>query len=153
VVDKVKSIYLFILCGREILSGLIVDTLLRRSRSFRETALFRFKRGDYDLVCFDVEQSLQLKIKALLYKFFGLETRVHGIRQHLSILYRELSRSNAGRELTDLVEEFMRDNRDLIYIVDISYSDARYSFIEYDVEDARKCLELLDKLDKLLDYI
>ncbi len=135
------------------MSGISVNTLFRRSESFRNTAYYRFKHGDYDLVCFDVEQSLQLRVKALLLELFELESRVHGVRSNLSILYKEVKNSSIKPGLLDVLRNFLDKYRDELYFIDTSHSDTRYGFIEYSRKDAIKCLEVMEELIKLLDRV
>lgn len=44
------------------------EKLLSRSRKFADAAEFHFMRGDYDLSVFNIEQALQLFLKAMLLK-------------------------------------------------------------------------------------
>ncbi len=126
---------------------------MRRARSYLRTAKLRIEWGDYDLACLDVEQALQLYLKAVLVELFGTETRVHGVLEHLAILRRELATAGYGRLATRL-SDMVRGNRSIIDLLDESYIGARYTVsIEYTREDALKALEFADKLVRLLEEI
>jgi len=43
-----------------------IEKLLERSKKFKDAAEFHFSRGDFDLTVFNIEQSLQLFLKAKL---------------------------------------------------------------------------------------
>ena len=135
------------------MSGILVRELVRRARSYLRSARLRIEWGDYDLACLDVEQALQLYLKAVLIELFGIETRVHGVLEHLAILRRELA--NAGfSELASMLSDVTRENRDIIDLLDDSYIGARYTVdINYTVEHARRALDFAEKLIKILDEI
>ncbi len=121
------------------------DKLKRRALSFLKSAKVRMEWGDYDLVCFDAEQAVQLYLKALLYKLFGLRTRTHGTLEHLGMLRRELGEE--GRWVSDLVRR-LRDGIDLL---DESYVEGRYGEeSEYTEEMAELCLKTAEEIIRRL---
>jgi HEPN domain-containing protein/predicted nucleotidyltransferase len=135
------------------LSGEAVREMLRRAGSFLRSAALRIDWGDYDLACYDVEQALQLYLKAVLLELFGVETRAHGVLEHLSILRRELAKAGHN-DLVSRLSDLVRDNRVLIDLIDTSYIEARYSAgVSYAREDAKASLDFAEKLAKLLEEV
>ncbi len=63
-----------------------IRKLKERSRKFKDAAEFHFSRGDYDLAAFNLEQSLQLLLKAKLLEG-GVEfPKIHGLRRFFLML-------------------------------------------------------------------
>ncbi len=55
--------------------------LSSRAEEFLEQARFAYGRGYYDLVMFNVERFMQLKLKSLLYSLVGDYPRTHRLIQ------------------------------------------------------------------------
>ena len=100
--------------------GELVRVMYRRARSFLRSARVRADWGDLDLALLDVEQALQLYLKALLLELFGVRTRMHGVLERLSILSRELVGAGFEALATEL-SNFIRENRQLIDLIDESW--------------------------------
>ncbi|RLE86639.1 MAG: hypothetical protein DRN04_19190 [Thermoprotei archaeon] len=74
----------------------IVDQLRRRSRVFYEYARIAFEKGDYDLSIFMYEQSIQLRLKALLLRLLGFMLRGRSVRELLGVLSKTLKELGRG---------------------------------------------------------
>ncbi|MEM1618988.1 MAG: HEPN domain-containing protein, partial [Desulfurococcaceae archaeon] len=103
------------------------------------------ERGDYDLVLFHVEQAIQLYAKYLLYRKLGDFPKTHSI---VSLL-RDLSRIYESREL----ESFVNSRIELLYLLEESYITSRYIPREYDLEIAKRALELGKKLLEVFKWL
>lgn len=66
-----------------------IEKFLERSRKFKDAAEFHFSRGDYDLSAFNLEQSLQLFLKAKLLEK-GLEFPKTLTLRKLFLMLREI---------------------------------------------------------------
>lgn len=132
--------------------GDIVNTLIRRSKSFLKSAELKIQWGDYDLALFDLEQAFQLYLKAVLIELFGIRSRVHGVLEHLGMLRKEVA--SAGFEkLSSELSDFVRANRTIIDELDEAYVSSRYEVEEVSVEEALRAyafaLKAIDLLEKI----
>ncbi len=134
------------------MSGEYVELLKHRSEIFKREALRLLDEGEYDLSLFFIEQSVQLAIKATIYKLFGIKPRVHSIRQLLGILAESL-REAGELQLADEIRAFIASNRDTLVLLEDSYTAARYGYIGSTREDVDEALRVLDKLYELLEKI
>ena len=132
--------------------GDLVNALLRRSKSFLKSAEYRIEWGDCDLALFDLEQSLQLYLKAILLELFGVRTRVHGVMEHLGILRRELLKVGSN-ELINEISDFIRENRPIIDMIDEAYVASRYEPEEAGCNEAINAYEVTLGLLKLLEKV
>ncbi len=121
------------------------EILRRRAESFLRNAFDDFERGDYDLVLFHVEQAIQLYAKYLLYRKLGDFPKTHSI---VSLL-RDLSRIYESKEL----ESFVNSRIELLYLLEESYITSRYIPREYDLEIAKRALELGKKLLEVFKWL
>ncbi|MEM1831279.1 MAG: HEPN domain-containing protein [Desulfurococcaceae archaeon] len=121
------------------------EILRRRAESFLRHAFDDFERGDYDLVLFHVEQAIQLYAKYLLYRKLGDFPKTCSI---VSLL-RDLSRIYESREL----ESFVNSRIELLYLLEESYITSRYIPREYDLEIAKRALELGKKLLEVFKWL
>ncbi len=117
------------------------------------SARLRVEWGDYDLACLDVGQSLQLYLKAVIMELFGLETRTHGILEHLAILRRELDKAGYT-DLAILISDIVREKRSIIDLIDESYIMARYALEpRYQPEDAMRAINLAESIIEVLEKV
>ena len=72
------------------MSGELAEKLRRRASVFLREAEKLLEEGEYDIACFNAEQSLQLYVKSVLLKLFGEAPRIHGVRELLGYLARRL---------------------------------------------------------------
>lgn len=113
------------------------ELLKRRALSFFKDAKSDYERGDYDLVLFHVEQSIQLYLKYLLYKKIGDYPKVHSIVR----LLKDVARIYDSKELDD----FLNRNLEAIYLLEEAYISSRYLPREYDKEIATRILKVGEK--------
>ncbi len=131
----------------------MVVTLKHRALSMLRPAKLRIEWGDNDLACFDAEQAVQLRLKTILLKLFGEETRVYGVLEHLSLLRRRLEDAGFKKE-AEALSELVRRNRVLIELLDESYIMARYGSPGlYRRSDAEKAVEFAEELVKTLEKL
>lgn len=110
--------------------------LLRRANKFKEDAKSAFSQGFYDFACFYSEQAVQLLLKAYILKNLGIVPRTHDIRTLLDYVYKFEQKD----EVRDLITRF----RKTLASLERSYTDARYGFIDYDMNDGRECLNIME---------
>lgn len=119
-----------------------VSRLLRRAEKFRKDAINAYNEGYYDISCFYAEQAVQLRIKAYMLRNLGFIPRIHGIRDLLSIIYKYTR--------DERIIEFIGKNRDLLKELEEGYTETRYGSIDYTEEDAKECLNIMEKLFNLI---
>ncbi|MGB9717753.1 MAG: HEPN domain-containing protein [Thermoproteota archaeon] len=123
-----------------------VEKLLDRSKKFRDAAEFHFSRGDYDLAAFNVEQSLQLFLKAKLLQK-GVEfPKTHTLRR-LFLLLGEILRKQ---------DEFKKfgDEKALEFAsLEDAYITARYFPRDFEKEEARKLLDFAREVEELVGRV
>ncbi|BAB66176.1 HEPN domain-containing protein [Sulfurisphaera tokodaii] len=119
-----------------------VSRLLRRAEKFRKDAINAYNEGYYDISCFYAEQAVQLRIKAYMLRNLGFIPRIHGIRDLLSIIYKYTRDKK--------IMEFISENRDLLKELEEGYTETRYGSIDYTEEDAKECLNIMEKLFNLI---
>ena len=62
-----------------------VELLIKRAKNFLEIAKDRLNKEDWDLTCFNIEQAVQLYLKATILEISGDLPRIHSIRHLVSI--------------------------------------------------------------------
>jgi len=130
----------------------IVDQIRKRSRVFYEYARIAFERGDYDLSIFMYEQSIQLRLKALLLRLLGFTPRGHNVRELLGILSKTLR--ELGREdLAGKVDKFVEMWRSGLRVLVEAYTAARYLPRTYERSDTAEIAKLVDSLLALLGEV
>jgi len=130
----------------------VVDQLRRRSKTFYEYARVAFERGDYDLSVFMYEQSVQLRLKALLSRLLGFMPRGHGVRELLGILSKTLKELGRG-DLASKVDKFVDMWRSVLKMLEEAYTAARYLSKTYERDDAAGIAKLVDSLLTLLEEV
>ncbi len=63
-----------------------INTLIRRARDFLRTANFQMENEMYDLAVFNLEQALQLFLKAKILEYGAQYPRTHSVRYLLKFL-------------------------------------------------------------------
>lgn len=116
-----------------------VDRLLERSRKFRAASEFHFSRGDYDLAVFNIEQSLQLFLKAKLLEL-GLDfPKVHGLRKLFLLIGEVLGQLN--------VFKGFENERSLEFAgLEDAYITSRYFPRDFSRSEAEKLMKFLDEV-------
>ena len=126
--------------------------MVRRARVFLSVAQELLERNEYDLAVFNAEQAVQLRLKALLYRLWGIIPRSYSIRWLLGLLRDSLLRAGLG-EAAEKVDEFVRSNRSLLAALEDAYTLTRYGHLEYDYELASRLLALSENLWRLLEEV
>ena len=132
--------------------GDLVEKLIRRSKSFLRSSKLRIEWGDYDLALFDVEQALQLYLKATLLELFGIKSKVHGVLERLGMLRKELSKAGFD-ELAISVSDLVRENRAIIDMIDEAYVSSRYEVEEVEPTEALAAYDFALKVLELLERV
>jgi HEPN domain-containing protein len=125
------------------LSG--VEILKRRSEGFLKDAEVDYSRGDYDLVLFHVEQSLQLYLKYLIYRKIGDHPKTHSLTRLIGDVV-ELYED-------DVLEEFYREKMELFYLLEEAYITSRYLPRTYEEEIAKRSLKLSEAVKEILECL
>ena len=117
--------------------------LRANAKQFLEQAKFSMQRGFHNLVLFNVEQSMQLNLKYVLYLLTGEFPKTH----KLSELFRLV------RDLDDPCNlyTFYESNKDFIAIVEYSYISSRYLPESFNRDDAERALKLGEDFDKIVE--
>ena len=134
------------------MSGELVKKLRHRARVFLREASKLLEEEEYDLSCFNAEQSAQLHLKSIILKLLGETPRIHGVRELLGFLARRLHEEGFKDEAT-LLKEFARENRYELAILEDAYLDARYTARSFTREEAEKALSTVSRLVRLLEEV
>ena len=113
-----------------------VRKLMRRSEGLWAAAEFHMSRGEYDLAIFNLEQSLQLFLKAVLLEAGVDFPRTHGLRR-LFMLLGEV----AGKR--DLFREFVSAHSLEFASLEDAYITARYFPRDFGREEAERLMEFV----------
>mgnify|MGYP001774455451 CR=1 FL=1 len=134
----------------------MVELLKKRGNRFLVRAERDMEDKDYDGVCFNSEEALQLWVKALLFKYFGEIPRTHGSKSLLS-RFRNLLYDAGKIEEAKLLGDFVSEYRDGLNLLEESYIMSRYGDIVYGekqgslcLEAAKRGLEVLQKVERKL---
>lgn len=119
--------------------------LRRRAERFLIRAERDFNEGDFDGTCFNSEQAIQLFVKAVLYRVFGVRMRVHSSKALLAQLRNMLY--EAGRyDLANVIGDVVSSCREGLELLEESYIEGRYGEFEYLESQGRVCLEVAKKV-------
>jgi len=127
------------------MSDVYAGILKKRALGFLENAKDNFKREQYDLVLFHVEQFLQLYLKYLLYKKIGVYPKTHSP----IYLLKEVIKIHDNDEL----KGFYDKNLEMLNLLEDAYITSRYLPREYDKELAERVLEFTKKALEVLEWI
>ena len=120
-----------------------IKKLLERSKKFRDAAEFHFSRGDYDLAAFNLEQALQLYLKAKL-----LENGVEFPKTHnLSKLFLFFGERVSKKEE---FEKFVRDKSLEFASMEDAYITARYFPREFRKEEVERLKKFLEEVEEVV---
>lgn len=121
-----------------------IEKLLERSKKFKDAAEFHFSRGDYDLAAFNIEQSLQLFLKAKLLQK-GVEfPKTYTLRKLFLLL----------GEILKKFEEFKKfeNERSLEFAsLEDAYITARYFPRDFEKEEVEKLKNFLKEVENLIE--
>ncbi len=138
--------------GNPLSSGRLAQLLRKRAKAMLEGAKWRYERGEYDLACFEAEQAAQLGLKALLHELLGRAPRTHSLTELLGVLRNLLVEAELD-ELVERVSNFVMEFRKDLWALEEAYYRGRYGFVEYDAEEAKRCIRIAEKLLKLLEEV
>jgi len=124
-----------------------VNILLKKSRMFLNSAKGNIARRLYDVACFDADQATQLFLKAHILKFSGFVPRTHGIRTLLGHLASILEVNKKA------ITRFVTEHRSDLMMLEDAYLRARYMDEEYNRQDAKKCVEIAEKVIELVKKV
>jgi len=120
-----------------------IEFLRRRARGFLENAKDLLSKGAYDLAAFNLEQSLQLLLKCELLLRLGDYPRTHSLRRLFKTLIEATEDQEAGK--------FFKENVDVIGNLESAYIAARYLPVEFEEEEVKHMLKLVEDFLKLLE--
>ncbi len=134
-----------------------MDRLFERALELLRLAEEERKRGFHDLACSLSEQALQLYLKALLLKYFGIEVKSHNLNALFGLLFKELVKVGVK---SDDIMEFVRKNRRMLDFLEEAYYLGRYGSDWFDERDSEICLsvaregiEVLKRLKSVLESL
>ncbi|QGA55548.1 HEPN domain-containing protein [Sulfolobus sp. E5-1-F] len=113
------------------------------AKQFLEQGKFSLQRGFYNLVLFNIEQSIQLNLKYLIYSLTGDFPKT----QKISDLFKFIKILNNPCNLYD----FYENNKDFISIIEFSYISSRYLPQSFSEEDAKKAIKLGEDFDMMIE--
>jgi HEPN domain-containing protein len=112
------------------------NELMEKARRYLELAKISLEKGFYSEVCFLSSLSVELYIKGVSISLVGSFPAVHDVREILS--YIKLKRGDL-----EIIEEFVRNNRDKLKDISNEYLVSRYNLsYSYTKEDAKECLSI-----------
>ena len=123
-----------------------IELLLRRSRDFYDAALNQLGKGFYSFSVFNLEQSLQLLLKAKLMKL-GMD---YPKTDSLSELVEMLLRVGERPRLKELVEKFAEELKTLEEVYEI-YRLSRYTPRKFERDEVVRLKEAVDKITRALE--
>ncbi len=115
------------------------ERLIRRAYELLKVAKIEREDGFHDLACASAEQSLQLFIKGMLIKYFGINVKDHNLGKLLGILAKELVKVGVD---PDEVLEFAKRKRSLLQVLEEAYYLGRYGSEEFDERDSELCISV-----------
>jgi HEPN domain-containing protein len=121
-----------------------VELLKKRAASFLELARYSLQRGLYDVAAFNAEQAAQLYLKATLLELVGDFPRTHSI----IFLLNELKRVGGKK-----VEDFVRENKRGLHVLEDTYLTSRYFYKLFDREDVEDLISLAEKVMDLCERL
>jgi HEPN domain-containing protein len=120
-----------------------VNRLLDRSRKFKDASEFHLSRGDYDLAVFNVEQSLQLFLKAKLLEFGVDFPRVHSLRKLFLLLGQVLDK-------VDVFKVFENDRSIEFASLEDAYITSGYFPRDFSKGEAERLLKFLEEVTEFV---
>ncbi|MBO3842337.1 MAG: HEPN domain-containing protein [Candidatus Brockarchaeota archaeon] len=120
-----------------------IGKLLDRSKKFKDAAEFHFSRGDYDLAAFNIEQSLQLFLKARLLEKGAEFPKTHTLRRFFLLLGEILRKPDEFKKFTD-------ENALEFASLEDAYITARYFPRDFEKEEAKRLLDFAKEVEELV---
>jgi HEPN domain-containing protein len=120
------------------LSGEEVDSLRRRSREYIQTYEFHLSHGMYALAMFDLEQALQLNVKASLLEEGVAYPRTHSVRRLLELL--------ADVRNDDRLRGIVREYAVELKLLEESYISSRYVATNFREDEVMRVKRVFDEV-------
>ena len=130
----------------------LVNTLKERALTFLKYAKKAYEEGDYDFSIFNIEQYLQLSLKAIILRLTGYIPKTHSIK-HLLALLVEILKKLSREEYVVRIENLLKHYRKTLEKIDEAYTGARYLMKKYSREDVEKVLKVCEKISNLVNEI
>lgn len=115
-----------------------------KAEKFLVIAQVSFDRGMYDIVLFSVEQYIKLYIKYLIY----LRSSDYPKTQDLIKLFNYLEELYEKK----CIEDYLRENIDLISLLQQACISSRYMPIKYTKDQAERIFALVQKFKEVIDH-
>lgn len=122
------------LCGREGRGG----DFVAEARDFLRTARFQIDVGIYDLAVFNLEQALQLFLRAKLLELGVQYPRTHSLRQLLKLL-QAVAQGERGRLAGELLDKYLLE----LGALEDAYINSRYIPREYTRDEAERLFKVV----------
>lgn len=120
-----------------------MEKLFERSKKFKDAADFHFSRGDFDLAVFNMEQSLQLFLKAKLMES-GIDfPKIHTLRKLFLLLGKVL-------EKEDDFKKFESERALEFASLEDAYVTSRYFARDFTKEEADKLRKFLEEVEEFV---
>jgi HEPN domain-containing protein len=116
----------------------VIEVLMKRSRRFLDLAKYNIEKGDYDLAAFNLEQGLQLYLKAEILKNGARFPHTYDLIDLLEFLY-EIKKDEIIRRI---ISEYAVE---LGCLTD-AYIMARYFTRKYTKEEVEKLLNAVENI-------
>ncbi|ABW02388.1 HEPN domain-containing protein [Caldivirga maquilingensis] len=118
-----------------------INTLIRRARDFLATARYQFNNGIYDLAVFNLEQSLQLFLKARILEHGVQYPRTNSIRYLLKFLH-DIAHDYEKPIISGILSKYLFE----LGVLEDAYINARYVPREYTREEAEALIKVVEEV-------
>lgn len=121
-----------------------IERLLKRSKEFKDAAEFHYSRKSFDLAAFNLEQALQLFLKANLLKK-GIEfPKTRTLRKLFLLLGESLER-------LEEFKAFVVENSLEFASLEDAYITARYFPREFEKEEVERLKKFVEKVIEIVE--
>jgi len=121
-----------------------VNIMLKKSKMFMNSAKGNIERKLYDVACFEADQAVELFLKANILKFGGVIPRTHSIRTLLGYV------ASIPKIDKKTLTKFAAEHRSELIMLEDAYLRSRYSGEAYNRQDAKKCVEIAERVIQLV---
>ena len=118
-----------------------INTLIRRAKDFLATAKYQFNNGIYDLAVFNLEQSLQLFLKAKILEHGAQYPRTHSVRYLLKFLH-DIAHDHEKPVISNILNKYLFE----LGVLEDAYINARYVPREYTKEEAEALIKVVEEV-------
>ena len=117
-----------------------VESLRKRSREYMETYQFHLSKNMYALAMFDLEQALQLYVKAKLLEEGVLYPKTHNVRRLLELLAEIRNDGTLKKMIKDYAVE--------LKLLEEAYIASRYVATEFKKDEVLRVEKVVNKVVK-----